>query len=136
MPKSAECSAIEHINCDAVTKPLPLYTNATIHNGIVYASAVQGFIPGTFDFPSDDPGDQARQVLRNLKTVLEYSGASLESVIRFTMFMTNTNDFGKINDAINEAFPQSPPARSSIVVAELPRHAKVVIEAMAAVIGD
>ncbi len=127
-----DTSTIQHIVCEELTKPLPLYSHATIHNGIVYVSCVQGFIPGTFDFPSQEAGDQARQVLRNMKTVLEQSGSDMKHVLKICLFMTDMKDFPKINEAINEAFPESPPARSSIAVAELPRQAKCVIEAIAA----
>jgi 2-iminobutanoate/2-iminopropanoate deaminase len=124
---------VRHITCDGVTKPLPLYSHATVHNGIVYVSCIQGFIPGTFEFPSAAAEDQARQVLRNLKVVLEQAGSDLRHVLKITLFMTDMRDFPKINEAVNEAFPEAPPARSSIAVAELPRNAKVVIEAIAAV---
>ncbi len=133
MTTTNDC-VVQHIVCDKVTKPLPIYTHATVHNGIAYISGTQGFIPGTFEFPSDDPGDQARQVLKNMKAILQSAGTDLRHVLKITMFMVNTEDFPKINDAINEAFPDHSPARSSIAVAELPRHAKCVIECIAAVI--
>jgi 2-iminobutanoate/2-iminopropanoate deaminase len=124
---------MRHITCDGVTKPLPVFSHATVHNGIVYVSCIQGFVPGTFDFPSVSPEDQARQALRNLQVVLEEAGSSLSHVLKITIFMTDMRDFAKINDAVNEAWPEKPPARSSIAVLELPRNAKVVIEAIAAV---
>ena len=124
---------IGHMVADGLTKPVPLYNHATIHNGIVYISAIQGFIPGTVDFPSTDPGDEARQVLANLKVVLDQAGSSLAHVLKITVLMTDMTYFSKINDAINEAFPVDPPARSSISVSELPKQAKVAIEAIAAV---
>lgn len=132
-----EPGTVRHLVCDAVTKPLPLYTHATIHSAgpaaTVYVSAIQGFIPGTFDFPSPDPADQARQVLANLKVILEQAGSSLGRVLKITILMTDMRHFSSINEAINEAFPVSPPARSSIAVTEIPRQAKVAIEAIAAV---
>jgi 2-iminobutanoate/2-iminopropanoate deaminase len=136
MSLPGEGSTVRYITCEGVTKPLPLYSHATVHNGIVYVSCVQGFIPGTFEFPSAAAEDQARQVLTNLKTILEQAGSSLGRVLKITIFMTDMRDFPKINEAVSEAFPESPPARSSIAVAELPRNAKVVIEAIAAVQND
>ncbi len=123
---------IRHIVCDAVTSPLPIYSHATVHGGIVYLSCVQGFIPGTLTFPSQDPGDQARQVLENMKVILEHAGSSLQSVLKLTIFLTDMQDFEKINEVINAFFPATPPARSSIAVAALPQHAKVVMEVVAA----
>lgn len=125
--------SVQHINCTGVTRPLTKYSHATVHNGIVYVSCTQGFIPGTFEFPSSAPGDQARQVLANLKVILEQAGSCLSRVLKITIFMTDMQDFAKINEAVNEAFHESPPARSSIAVAQLPQGAKVVIEAIAAV---
>jgi len=128
--------AVRHITCDKVTKPLPIYSHATVHNGVVYVSGIQGFVPKTFDFPSQAPADQARQALANLKVILEQAGSSLGHVLKITIFMTDMRDFPEINEVINEAFPESPPARSSIAVAEIPRQAKVAVEAIAAVIGS
>ncbi len=136
MRQSNERKLVKHITCDAVTKPLPIFSHATVRKGIVHVSCIQGFIPGTFEFPSSDPADQARQVLHNLKLVLEEAGSDLKHVLKITIFMTDMHGFDKINEAINEAFPENPPARSSIAVPELPRHAQVVMEAIAAVIED
>ncbi len=123
---------MEHLVCDKVTKPLPIFSHVTIHNGIANISCVQGFIPKTFEFPSTEAGPQARQVLENLQTILESSGMNLMRVLKITIFLVHTEDFPAINEAINEAFPVNPPARTAVVVAELPRHARVVIEAIAA----
>ena len=124
--------SIEHVVADGLVKPLPVYAHATVHDGIVYVSCIQGFIPGTLDFPSADGADQARQVMANLKLVLEQAGSSLARVLKITVLMTDMADFARINDAINEAFPSDPPARSSIAVTELPKDAKVAVEAIAA----
>jgi len=124
------------ITCAELTKPLPIYSHAAIHNGIIYISGVQGFIPGTFEFPSQEPYEQTRQVFANMKVILGEAGSDLGHVLKLTILMTDALEFPKINEAINEAFPESPPARTSIVVHELPAHAKVVIEAIAAVRND
>jgi 2-iminobutanoate/2-iminopropanoate deaminase len=129
---TASDSSIEHVVVDGLTTPLPLYSFATVHNGVVYVSCIQGFIPGTLEFPSADVADQARQVLANLKIVLEQAGSSLAQVLKITILMTDMSDFPTINEAINQAFPSDPPARSSIAVTELPKKAKVAIEAIAA----
>jgi 2-iminobutanoate/2-iminopropanoate deaminase len=128
--------AVRHVVCEGVTKPLPLFSHATVHNGTVYVSCIQGFLPGTFEFPFAAAGDQARQVFRNLKVVLEQAGSDLRHVLKITLFLTDMADFPNVNEAVNEAFPESPPARSSIAVAELPRNAKVAVEAIAAVRAD
>jgi 2-iminobutanoate/2-iminopropanoate deaminase len=127
---------IRHVVSRELTRPLPLFSHATVHNGVAYVSCIQGFTPGTFEFPSDEPGEQARQVLKNLKVILEEAGSSLAEVLKMTIFLTDMSDFPRVNEAVNEAFPVRPPARSSIAVSALPRNARVAIEAIAAVSED
>ena len=129
-------SAVKHIVCTGVTKPLPIFSHATVYNGVVYVSSVEGFIPGTLDLASDKPGDQARQVFRNMKTILEQSGSSMNRVLRITIFMKKMSDLPAINAAVNEAFPKNPPARDSLAVNDLPGDNKVVVDAIAAVGKD
>ena len=131
MQPSNQIATIEHITSRTLTKPLPIYSHATIHNGMVYTSAIQGFIPGTFDFPSLDPKVQTQQVLDNLKTLLEEVGSGIDRIVKITIYMTQSKYFPGINEAVNEVFPENPPARSSITVADLPHDAEVAIEATA-----
>lgn len=127
---------VDHIICDSLTKPLPIFSHATVHNGIVYVSCVQGFIPRTFNYPSEDAAEQAKQILRNMEVILDEAGSDLAHVLKLTIFMTEMTGFDEINDAINAAFPVNPPARSSIAVPALPKGAKVVMEAIAAVLDS
>lgn len=124
---------ILHVQCEGVTRPLPVFTHATVYAGLVHVSCVQGFIPGTFDFPSPEAGAQARQVLENLRTILEQAGSDLKHVLKATIFLRDMSDFPEVNAAFNEAFPEKPPARSTLAVLEIPQGARVVIEAVAAV---
>ena len=124
---------IQHITSKTLTKPLPVYTHATIHKGIVYVSCIQGFVPGSFDL-AKDIREEARQAFHNLKTILEEVGSSVHHVLKITIYMSNMRDFEQINDAENEVFPESAPARSSIAVKELPHDARVAVEAVAALV--
>jgi 2-iminobutanoate/2-iminopropanoate deaminase len=124
---------IQHITSKTLTKPLPVYTHATIHKGIAYISGIQGFVPGTFDL-SKDIREEARQAFHNLKVILEEVGSSVHHVLKITILMSNMRDFEQINDAENEVFPESAPARSSIAVKELPHDARVAVEAVAALV--
>ena len=74
---------------------------------------------------------QTRQSLANLAAVLEAGGASLASVVKTTVFLKDMNDFAAMNAIYAEHFTASPPARSTIEVARLPRDALVEIEAIA-----
>jgi|JI10StandDraft_1071094.scaffolds.fasta_scaffold185536_2 2-iminobutanoate/2-iminopropanoate deaminase len=111
-------------------KPLENFHFATSFNGIVNVSCIQGFIPGTLTLVSDDPRLQAQQVVANLKTVLEACGASLSTVLKFTLFLRDMSDFPAVNAVLNETWPCMP-ARSS-VQAVIPRGCALAIEAVAA----
>lgn len=74
---------------------------------------------------------QCRQCLARLKRVLEAAGASLDHVVKTTVFLTDMNDFSKLNEIYREHFPTDRPARTCIQVAALPIGAIVEIEAIA-----
>ena len=80
-----------------------------------------------------DISAQTRQVLNNLQAILQASGASLATIVKTTVFLTNMADFEAMNAVYAEFFPpdQQPPARSTVQVAALPRHVLVEIEAIA-----
>ncbi|MEZ0118087.1 UNVERIFIED_ORG: 2-iminobutanoate/2-iminopropanoate deaminase [Heyndrickxia coagulans] len=74
---------------------------------------------------------QARQVMENLKAVLEEAGASFDTVVKTTVFIQNMDDFAKINDVYGSYFTDHKPARSCVEVARLPKNAGVEIEVIA-----
>ena len=74
---------------------------------------------------------QARQSLNNLKAVLAAAGASLENVVKTTVFLSDMNDFAAMNAVYSEFFTENCPARSAVQVARLPKDVKVEIEAIA-----
>ena len=73
------------------------------------------------------------QCLENLKAVLAAAGASLEQVVKVTVFMTDLGDFKFMNQAYEKHFPSNPPARSTVQVTKLPKDVHVEIEAIAVV---
>jgi 2-iminobutanoate/2-iminopropanoate deaminase len=80
----------------------------------------------TGDFES-----QIRQVLDNLKSILEAAGLTTSSVLKTTIFLTDLADFAKANEIYSQYFAENPPARSTIQISALPKGAKVEIEAIA-----
>jgi 2-iminobutanoate/2-iminopropanoate deaminase len=78
-----------------------------------------------------DIAAQARQVLTNLKAVLEAAGSSLDRVLKTTVFLADMNEFASMNAVYAEFFTADPPARSTVQVARLPRDVRVEIEAIA-----
>ena len=78
-----------------------------------------------------DIAAQARQVLTNLKVVLEAAGSSLDRVLKTTVFLADMGEFAAMNAVYGEFFTANPPARSTVQVARLPRDVRVEIEAIA-----
>lgn len=75
--------------------------------------------------------EQTEQVLENLKAVLESEGYSLNNVVKTTVFITNMDDFGKINEVYSQYFTEHKPARSCVQVAKLPKGVAIEIEVIA-----
>jgi 2-iminobutanoate/2-iminopropanoate deaminase len=74
---------------------------------------------------------QTVQALENLKAVLTAAGLALKHVVKTTVFLADMSDFAEMNRVYAEYFPETPPARSTIQVAALPKGAAVEIEAIA-----
>lgn len=75
--------------------------------------------------------EQTEQVLINLRAVLEAAGASLDDVVKTTIYLTDLGDYAVVNKVYGSYFPKNPPARATVQVAALPKNAKVEIEAIA-----
>lgn len=109
------------------------YSQAVIHNGLAYLSGQIPLDPATNQLVSGDIAVQTERVLENLKAVLEASGASLESVLKTTVYLKDMGDFPKMNEIYGRYFTQNPPARATVQAARLPRDVSVEIDAIAAV---
>lgn len=75
--------------------------------------------------------NQTRQVLDNLKAILESQGLTMENIVKTTVFLTDLKDFATVNGIYAGYFEAAPPARSTIQVAGLPMGASIEIEAIA-----
>jgi 2-iminobutanoate/2-iminopropanoate deaminase len=73
---------------------------------------------------------ETEKVMENLKAVVEAAGATMEQVVKTTVFMTDLADFKYMNTVYERYFPATPPARSTVQVVKLPKDAKVEIEAI------
>jgi len=75
----------------------------------------------------------ARQVLNNIKAILEESGSSIDKVIKCTVYLADINDFAAVNEVYKEFFDEHKPSRSALQVAALPLGAALEIEAIASI---
>ena len=119
------------IKSEKAPKAIGPYSVAIESGGFVFCAGQTGIDPATGDLVSPELEAQTRQVLNNLRSVLEAAGSSLEKVVKTTVFLRDMADFPKMNAIYAEYFSTNPPARSTIAVAGLPKGGIVEIEAIA-----
>lgn len=115
-------------------KAIGPYSQAILHGGIAYLSGQIPLDPATNQLIEGDIAAQTERVLENLKSVLEACGASLDSVLKTTVFLKDMGDFPKMNEVYGRYFSQNPPARSTVQAGRLPRDVSVEIDAIAAIL--
>jgi 2-iminobutanoate/2-iminopropanoate deaminase len=107
------------------------YSQAIKANGFVFVSGQVAFDPATQQIVSGDIAAQTERVIKNLAGILKAAGSGLEKVVRSTVFLKNMNDFAAMNEVYGRYFTSSPPARSTVEVARLPRDVMVEIDVIA-----
>ena len=112
--------------------PNGIFSPAIITGDLVYTSGQIGIDPKTGQL-AEGMEAQLEQVFRNLTTVLEASGSSIDHVVKATVFLADMNDYNKMNELYRAKFKGDPPARSTVQVARLPRDARIEIEVVAVV---
>ena len=121
------------ISTEKAPKAIGPYSQAVIHNGLAYLSGQIPLDPASGQLVEGDIAVQTERVLENVKAVLEASGASLQSVLKTTVFLKDMGDFPKMNEVYARYFSANPPARSTVQAAKLPRDVSVEIDAIASV---
>lgn len=107
------------------------YSQGIKANGFVFASGQIGLDLATGEFVKGGIVEQSRQVLLNVKNVLEAAGSGLDKAVKTTVFLKDINDFAAMNAVYSEFFKTDCPARSAVQVAALPKGALVEIEVIA-----
>lgn len=120
------------VNTELAPKAIGPYSQGTGFENLVFTSGQLPLEPKTMAFVEGGIKEQALQSLLNLKAVLEEAGASLDSVLKTSCFLSDMNDFVAFNEVYTEIFGiEAAPARSCVEVARLPKDALVEIEAIA-----
>lgn len=110
-----------------------VYSQGIQAGNLVFASGQIPVDPATGEVVSGGIAEQARQAIENMKAVMQAANASLDDVIKTTVFIKNMADFGVINDIYASYFKAPFPARSCVEVARLPKDVLIEIEAIARV---
>ena len=107
------------------------YSQAIMAGDTLYVSGQIPVIPATGAIVSDKVEDQARQVMENVKAVVEAASLTLDDVVKTSVFIKNMDDFGVINGIYSEYFRENCPARACVEVARLPKDVLLEMEAIA-----
>ena len=121
----------EAISTNDGPKAIGPYSQAIKANGFVFVSGQVGIDPATQQVITGDVAAQTDRVIKNLEGILKAAGSSLEKVVRSTVFLKNMGDFGAMNEVYGKYFTSTPPARSTVEVARLPKDVAVEIDVIA-----
>src|SRR5829696_2831579 len=127
------------VSTEKAPKAIGPYSQAIRTENLVFTAGQVGLDPVTMELVEGGIEAQTRQVLTNLKYVLESADSGLKFVVKTTVFLQDMRDFGDMNSAYTEFFPENPPARSTVQVAALPKGGLVEIECVALInptLGD
>ena len=119
------------IQTERAPKAIGPYSQAIQAVGFLFLSGQVPLDPKTGELVKGDIGQQTKQVLENIEGVLESQNLGTEDVVKATIFLKNIENFNQVNEVYSSYFPTSPPARSTVEVARLPRDAEIEIEAIA-----
>ena len=119
------------VSTDKAPKAIGPYSQAIRTENLVFTAGQVGLDPAKMDIVAGGIEAETRQVLTNLKHVLEAADSGLNFVVKTTVFLHDMNDFAKMNAVYFEFFPENPPARSTVQAVALPKGALVEIECVA-----
>ncbi len=107
------------------------YSQGILANDTLYVSGQIPFIPETMQLISLDVKEQTLQSLTNVLAIVETAGLKKEDIVRCGVFMTDLNDFSKMNEVYSEFFNGHKPARAAVEVRRLPKDVFIEIDAIA-----
>lgn len=109
------------------------YSQAIVAGGLLFVSGQIPLNPATGAMVEGGIEAQTARVLDNLKAIVEAAGSSLAKVVKTTVYITDINDFGKVNEIYAGYFTENPPARVCVEVSNLPKGALIEIDLIAEV---
>jgi 2-iminobutanoate/2-iminopropanoate deaminase len=119
------------IQTDKAPKAIGPYSQAIQAGNMIFLSGQIPIDPKTGELTGGDIRQQTQQVLENIKGLLESQRLGMEDVIKVTIFLKDMGNFNQVNEVYAAYFSSSPPARSTVEVAKLPRNVEIEIEAIA-----
>ncbi len=128
-------TTVQHYSPEGLFEPIGPYSHFSRAGNWIQISGTPGVNPDTQALAGDDAYSQARQILLNFRTMLQSVRADLENILHIHVFLKDVNDFAEMNRAYREIFPEAAPARTVIVVADLPKAGALMTMNATAVVG-
>ena len=123
----------EAISTDAAPAAAGPYSQAIRAGDLVFTAGQLGTDPATGEAAGPDVSTQAEQALMNLRAILEAAGSGMDRLVKVTVYLADIGDWPAVNEVYARLVPEPFPARSAFAVRDLPRGARVEIEAVATV---
>lgn len=120
------------INSQNAPAPIGPYNQAVFSNGFLFVSGQIPIDPLNNQLITDDIEKETKQVMENLQAILLEAGMTFKNVVKSTIFLSDLNNFVKVNEIYGSYFNEDPPARETVQVAKLPKNAQVEISVIAA----
>ena len=124
---------MEEIHTDDAPAPLGPYSQGIVDGERIFVSGQGPIDPATGETVEGSVADQAEQVLENAAAILEAGGASLDDVVKTTVFLADIGDYDAVNEVYADHMSDPFPARSAVAVRDLPGGIEVEIELVASV---
>jgi 2-iminobutanoate/2-iminopropanoate deaminase len=121
------------ISTDRAPVAVGAYSQAIRTGDLVFTAGQLGLDPASGEFSAPDVAGQAEQALSNLSAILDAAGSGLDRLVKVTVFLADIADWPALNEVYSRVVPEPFPARSAFAVKDLPRGARVEIEAIATV---
>ncbi|MCB0538029.1 MAG: RidA family protein [Chitinophagales bacterium] len=119
------------INTKSAPAPIGPYNQATKANGMLFISGQIPADPKTGELVTSSIEDETHMVMKNLKAILNEAGLTFDNVLKTSIFISDMNNFSKINEVYGSYFSGEYPARETVQVARLPKDVNVEISAIA-----
>ncbi len=128
--------AREVVNVEGAPEAKGPYSHAVKAGNLMFVSGQIPVDPANGELIQGGAADETKQVMENLKTVIEGAGGRMTEVVKTTCYLANMDDFQVFNTVYAEFFSKDPPARACIQAGKLPLGVKVEVEAVVAVKGS
>ena len=121
------------VHTDNAPQPVGTYSQAVKVGNLLLVSGQLPINPDSGELVTGNFKERTRQVLNNLKNIVEAAGTNMNKVVKTNVYLTDLSNFAEVNEVYSEFFPSDPPARAAVQVSKLPLNPDIEIECIAGV---